>query len=133
MKRNASASTKSDARIGLGTVSAYRRIHARFLNSGKSALCTTPDKSHFFTPNAVFEGSRLGRIGCSAEAWIGAGTPREWNNLGQATFLFFWELFVGSRRRPRPCRNLLFGFRPVRPINSSVTPRRRVATKTTGC
>jgi len=57
---------------------------------------------------------------------LGAGTPREWNNLGQVLFLFFLRLFVRSLRRSRPCRSLLFGSPAIRPANSSSTTRSRL-------
>ena len=43
---------------------------------------------------------------------LGAGTPREWNNLGQAILLFFLSLFMRSAHRSRPCRTYCPVFAP---------------------
>jgi transposase len=63
---------------------------------------------------------------------LGAGTPREWNNLGQALFVLFLSLLPRSPRLSRPCRNLRGGFRLIRPANSRMTtgstPCSRIAT-----
>ena len=36
---------------------------------------------------------------------LGAGTPREWNNLGGVLFLFLLGLFTRRTHRHRPCRS----------------------------
>ena len=37
---------------------------------------------------------------------LGAGTPREWNNLGENVFLFLLGLFTGRQGQNRRCRSI---------------------------
>ena len=68
---------------------------------------------------------------------LGAGTPREWNNLGRLLFLFLLGLFTPRQERHRPCRSDMpgshdvFSTRPASPTGSR--PCRKLATYTTGC
>jgi len=67
---------------------------------------------------------------------LGAGTPRQWKDLGRAVFLLFCGWMARRRARFRPCRCQTTPFRavsvlvPVFPIHS--TPYRKIATCTTG-
>jgi hypothetical protein len=68
---------------------------------------------------------------------LGAGTPREWNNLGQALLLFFLGLF-GRRQHgagPFPSESAQArenrAAAPTLPAHSR--PRRKIGTYTTGC
>jgi len=45
---------------------------------------------------------------------LGAGTPREWNNLGRALFLFLLGLFTRREDQHRQCRRPSRGPRPLR-------------------
>jgi transposase len=67
---------------------------------------------------------------------MGAGTPREWNNLGKMLLLFLLGLFT-RRRSYRPCRTMIFRSRPAATETASITPRskscRRFASYATGC
>jgi len=68
---------------------------------------------------------------------LGAGTPREWNNLGRLLFQFLLGLFTRRQERHRPCRSdmpgsyAVFSTRPASPTGSR--PCRKLATYTTGC
>jgi len=68
---------------------------------------------------------------------LGAGTPREWNNLGAALFLFLMGLFFRSQQRNRPCRSPITRPRPISPeafpLPAYSTQCRKIATYTTGC
>jgi transposase len=68
---------------------------------------------------------------------LGAGTPREWKNLGGGLLLFLFGLFLRRQDRHRPCRNANVRSHRVRPPESSLPirprPCRRIATYTTGC
>jgi transposase len=68
---------------------------------------------------------------------LGAGTPREWNNLGGMLFLFLLGLFTRRTERHRPCRSArpeshaAFFTKPATPSYSK--PYRKFATYSTGC
>ena len=68
---------------------------------------------------------------------LGAGTPREWNNLGGMLFLFLLGLFTRRTERHRPCRSAMpeshaaFFTKPATPSYSK--PCRKFATYSTGC
>jgi transposase len=68
---------------------------------------------------------------------LGAGTPREWNNLGGMLFLFLLGLFTRRTERHRPCRSAMpeshtaFFAKPATPSYSK--PCRKFATYSTGC
>ena len=68
---------------------------------------------------------------------LGAGTPREWKNLGARLFMFLSGLFPRRGNQHRPCRRLNRGPRALRATVSSLMalPRscREIATYTTGC
>ena len=68
---------------------------------------------------------------------LGAGTPREWNNLGGRLFLFLLGLFTRRKNQHRPCRRPNRGRRALRAPASSLMARPRscrgIATYTTGC
>jgi hypothetical protein len=68
---------------------------------------------------------------------LGAGTPREWNNLGGRLLLFFMSLFTRRQDRPRPCRRPSRERRAIRVAAPSLRdhPRscRRIAIYTTKC
>ena len=67
---------------------------------------------------------------------LGAGTPREWKNRGQALFLFFLALFIRRQRRWRSCRSPITPPRAMRAAALSLSvhsrPCRKIATCTTG-
>jgi transposase len=67
---------------------------------------------------------------------LGAGTPQEWNNLGNALFLLFINLFGRLPVRFRPCRTPITP-RPIRAaapwLPAHSRPCRKIATYTTGC
>jgi hypothetical protein len=44
---------------------------------------------------------------------LGAGTPREWNNLGRMQFLFLLGLFTLQPQFYRRCRSMVFRSRPA--------------------
>jgi transposase len=46
---------------------------------------------------------------------LGAGTPREWNNIGGALILFLLRLITRQQERPRPCRSPHLGPRAICP------------------
>ena len=68
---------------------------------------------------------------------LGAGTPREWNNLAGMLFLFLLGLFTRRTERHRPCRSAMpeshtdFLTKPATPSYSK--PCRKFATYSTGC
>ena len=71
---------------------------------------------------------------------LGAGTPREWRNLGGALFLFLLGVLGLLRRhqsRSQPCRSLIGPSRIDRDSAPSLPapskPCRKIATYTTGC
>jgi len=68
---------------------------------------------------------------------LGAGTPREWNNIGGALILFFLRLLQRRPKHNRPCRSLIASSRAIQPAAPSLSTRhrscRRIATYTTGC
>ena len=67
---------------------------------------------------------------------LGAGTPREWKNLGGMLFLFLFGLFTCRKNRHRPCRRPNRGPRAPRAAASWLMARPRscrvIATYTTG-
>lgn len=68
---------------------------------------------------------------------LGAGTPREWNDLGRGLFFFFLRLFWCRNDFTGPCRRPIFrshrrtAAKPSQPLRSRC--RRKIATYTTGC
>jgi transposase len=68
---------------------------------------------------------------------LGAGTPREWKNLGGRLFLFLLGLFTRGKNQHQPCRRPNRGRRALRAATSSLMARPRacrgIATYTTGC
>ena len=68
---------------------------------------------------------------------LGAGTPREWYNLGKSLFLFLSALFTRQQGRIQLCREHIPAHRPILPAKSASPARpstcRRFATCTTGC
>jgi transposase len=68
---------------------------------------------------------------------LGAGTPREWKNLGGRLFMFLLGLLTGRRNQHRPCRRPNRVRRALRAAPSSLMARPRscrgIATYTTGC
>jgi transposase len=68
---------------------------------------------------------------------LGAGTPREWNNLGETLFLFLLGLFTRRTHRQRPCRSFIAppeGIRTTMPAFPARSRQcRKIATYTTGC
>ena len=68
---------------------------------------------------------------------LGAGTPREWKNLGGRLFLFLSGLFTRRKNQHRPCRMPNQRRRALRAAASSFMARPRscrgIATYTTGC
>jgi len=68
---------------------------------------------------------------------LGAGTPREWKNLGGRLFLFLLGLFTRRKNQHRPRRRPNRGRRALRAAASSLMTRprscRKIATYTTGC
>ena len=44
---------------------------------------------------------------------LGAGTPREWNNLGGSLFLFLFAVLIEGQNRDRPCRSSIPGSHPA--------------------
>ena len=45
--------------------------------------------------------------------FLGAGTPREWNNLGGMLLLFLFGLFTRRTRQYRPCRSIMRRSHPL--------------------
>jgi transposase len=68
---------------------------------------------------------------------LGAGTPREWKNLGRMLVLFLLGLFSRHQEHNRRCRTVIFRSRPPATKAASATARsdscRRIATNTTDC
>jgi transposase len=68
---------------------------------------------------------------------LGAGTPREWNNLGQRLFWFLLRPFIRCQDRHTPCRSLIAPSEVIRAAKPSFPARsrqcRKIATYTTGC
>jgi len=68
---------------------------------------------------------------------LGAGTPREWENLGGRLFLFLSGLFTRRRNQHSPCRRPNRGRQALRVEAYSFMARPRsckgIATCTTGC
>ena len=68
---------------------------------------------------------------------LGAGTPREWNNMGGMLLLFLLGLFTRRTHRCRPCRSSMRQSHPTSPYKrqSLLTTRicRGLATYTTDC
>jgi len=68
---------------------------------------------------------------------LGAGTPREWRNLGRAPFLFLLGLLGRHQHRSRPCRSRIGPSRINRDAAPSLSARsrpcRKITTYTTGC
>ena len=68
---------------------------------------------------------------------LGAGTPREWKNLGRALFLVVLRLFCRSNESSGPCRSPIFPSRAIRPVQQPLQLHqrrcRKIATYTTGC
>ena len=68
---------------------------------------------------------------------LGAGTPREWNNLGRALFLFLLRLFTRRKDRTRPCRSPNHALRAISSAKQALRARartcRKFATYTTRC
>lgn len=68
---------------------------------------------------------------------LGAGTPREWNNLGRTLFLLLLGLFTRRKDQHRRCRRPNRGLSAIRAAAPSLMahPRscRGIATYTTGC
>ena len=63
---------------------------------------------------------------------LGAGTPREWNNLGRMLFLFLLSLFIRRHEFHRHCRSIILRSRPAPTEVPSIAARskscRRFAT-----
>jgi len=53
---------------------------------------------------------------------LGAGTPREWNNLGRILFLFLLGLFTRRHESYRRCRTVIFRSRLARSEAPSIKP-----------
>ena len=53
---------------------------------------------------------------------LGAGTPREWNNLGRMLFLFLLGLFTRRHEFYRRCRTVIFRSRLARSEAPSIKP-----------
>jgi transposase len=68
---------------------------------------------------------------------LGAGTPREWNNLGRVLFLFLLGLFTRRTHRDRPCRSPIAPSGVIRAAAPSSLAHsrqcRKIVTYTTGC
>jgi len=68
---------------------------------------------------------------------LGAGTPREWKNLGGRLFSFLLGLFTRRQDQHRNCRrpnlNLRTALPTESPILATIRTCRRLATYTTGC
>jgi len=68
---------------------------------------------------------------------LGAGTPREWYNLGKSLFLFLSALFTRQQGRIRLCREHSPANRPSLLAKLAFPTRpstcRKFATCTTGC
>ncbi|HUZ97331.1 MAG TPA: transposase, partial [Edaphobacter sp.] len=68
---------------------------------------------------------------------LGAGTPREWYNLGKSLYLFLRALFTRQQRRIRLCRENIPAQRAILLVKSASTARartcRRFSTCITGC
>ena len=68
---------------------------------------------------------------------LGAGTPREWNNLSAMLILFLLGLFTRRPHRQRPCRTAMRWSHPVfstkTPIPARTRTCRGLATYTTDC
>ncbi len=68
---------------------------------------------------------------------MGAGTPREWNDLGRVLFLAFLRSFWRRNNSAGPCRSLIFPSRAIRPAGPPLRINqkrcRTIATYATDC
>lgn len=64
---------------------------------------------------------------------LGAGTPREWNNLGKSLFLFLRTLLTSQQSRIRLCREHTLARRPSLLAKSAFPARTRTCHRFTTC